>query len=213
MMLSVYVAMVAQLQVQSPAPTGTQFMVGGLAAQQTVQSHIDSSNDRLGGLLLGIEGAVVSDRITLRVRYGQGRISPKPGTSVAARDEVEGEALLGYRAVPWLTLWAGPSARAYTTPDGDQRWLIWTGRVSAHGTLVPGRLQSFIEVWGAVSGNVGNPPLKAGGRGSNGGLEVRLGDASPMWGRLSYRIESDHANGLRETVESLTLSLIYGLPQ
>ncbi|HTI05247.1 MAG TPA: hypothetical protein VL549_08025 [Gemmatimonadales bacterium] len=214
MILSMYVAMLAQLQTQSPSPlTGTQFTIGGLAAQQTVQSHVDGSNDRLTGLLLGIEGGLSSDRFALRVRYGQGRVNAKPGTNVAARDEVEGEALLGFRATPWLSLWAGPSARAYTTADGDQRWLIWSGRATARGTLIPGRMQSFIEVWGAVSGNVGNPALKAGGRGSNGGLEVRLGDASTLWGRLGYRIESVHADGLRETVESLTLSLLYGLPQ
>lgn len=204
----------AQVETQSPAAlTGTRFSVGGIAAQQIVQSHVDASSDRLSGLLLGIEGGLVSDRIALRVRYGQGRINPKPGASVDARDEVEGEALFGFRAMPWLTLWAGPSARAYTTPDGDQRWLIWSGRATAHGTLVPGRMQSFLELWGAVSGNVGNPPLKAGGRGANGGLEVRLGDASTLWGRLGYRIESVHADGLRETVESLTLSLMYGVPQ
>ena len=214
MMLSTYVAILAQLQTQAPAQlTGRQFMVGGLAAQQTVQSHVDGSNDQLTGLLMGIEGGFISDRFALRVRYGQGRVNPKPGTNVDARDEVEGEALFGFRAMPWLTLWAGPSARAYTTNDGDQRWLVWSGRATARGTLIPGRMQSFIELWGAISGTVGNPTLKAGGRGSNGGLEVRLGEASSLWGRLGYRIESVHATGLRETVESLTLSIFYGLPQ
>jgi hypothetical protein len=192
---------------------GMQFTVGGVGAQQTVQSHVDQVTDRFTGLLLGAEGSLVSDRFVVRLRYGEGRINPKAGSSAAARDVVEGEALFGLRAVPWLTLWVGPSARAYTTGDGDQRWLIWTGRATARGTLLPARMQTFVEVWGAFSGNVGTPPLKAGGRGAYGGLEARLGEASAWWGRLGYRIESPHAAGLRETVESLTLSLLYGLPQ
>jgi hypothetical protein len=73
-------------------------------------------------------------------------------------------------------------------------------------------MQTFVELWGAFSGNVGNPAQKAGGRGAYGGLEARLGEGS-WWGRLGYRMESVHADALRETVESLTLSLLYGLPQ
>ncbi|MFN2570248.1 MAG: hypothetical protein ABR537_01360 [Gemmatimonadales bacterium] len=193
-----------------------QFTVGGVAAQEIVQSHVDASSDRFTGLVLGAEGGLVNDRFVVRLRYGQGRVNPKNGDglggSLDSRDVVEGEALFGFRALPWLTLLAGPSARAYTMGDIDERWLIWTGRVSARGELLPGRMQSFVEVWGALSGNVGDPALKARGRGANGGLEVHLGERA-LWGRLGYRIESTHAEGLRETVESLTLSLIYGLPQ
>lgn len=191
---------------------GIQYTVGGVAGQQIVQSHVDQTNDRFTGLLLGGEGSLVSDRFVVRLRYAEGRINPTAGSSVAARDAVEGEALFGFRAVPWLTLWAGPNARAYTTTDGDQRWLIWTARATARGTLLPTRMQTFVELWGAFSGSVGNPSIPAGGRGANGGLEVRLGEGS-WWGRLGYRIESMHADALRETVESLTLSVMYGLPQ
>lgn len=192
---------------------GVQFTVGGVAAQEIVQSHVDQVNDRFTGLVLGGEGALMSDRFVVRLRYSEGHINPKAGSSAEARDVVEGEAAFGFHATPWLTLWAGPSARAYTMGTTDQRWLIWTGRAAARGTLLPGRMQTFVEVWGAVSGNVGSPSLKAGGRGANGGLELRIGQESPFWGRLGYRIESTHAEGLRETVESVTLSFIYGFPQ
>jgi hypothetical protein len=191
---------------------GVQFTVGGTAGQEIVQSHVDQVTDRFTGLILGVEGVLISDRLMVRVRYGEGRINPKAGSNTDPREVVEGEALFGVRATPWLSLWAGPSARAYTMGDTDQRWLLWTARATARGTLLPGRMQTFVELWGAVSGNVGNPPIKAGGRGANGGLEMRLGDGN-LWGRLGYRIESPHAAGLRETVESLTLSVIYGLPQ
>jgi len=192
---------------------GMQFTAGGTAAQQIVHSHVDPANDRFSGLVLGAEGGLVSNHFVVRLRYGEGRVNPQSGSTAAARDVVEGEALVGLRATPWLTLWVGPSARAYTTADGDQRWLVWSGRVTGRGTLLPGRMQTFVELWGTFSGNVGDPPLKASGRGANGGLELRLGESSSFWGRLGYRIESTHAEGLRETVESLTLSVMYGLPQ
>ena len=192
---------------------GVQFTVGGVVAQEIVQSHVDQANKRFTGLVLGGEGALVSDRFVVRLRYGEGRINPKAGDSTASRDVVEGGAMFGFHATPWLTLWAGPSARAYTMGKTDQRWLIWTGRVTLRGTLLPGRMQSFVELWGAVSGNVGSPRLKAGGQGANGGLEIRMGQESPLWGRLGYSFESSHAPGLRETVESVTLSVIYGFPQ
>lgn len=189
-----------------------QFTVAGQASQEIVQSHIDATSTRFTGLMLGGEGMLVSDHFLVRVRYAEGRITSKED-SVDPRDVVEGEALVGYRATPWLTLWGGPSARAYTMGDSDERWLIWTGRVAARGSLMPGRMQTFVEVYGAFSGNVGDPPLRAGGRGANGGLEVRLGETGSFWGRLGYRMESAHGGSLRETVESVTLSIIYGLPQ
>lgn len=196
---------------------GVQFTAGGFAAQQMVHSHVDDllapADDRFSGMVLGAEGGLVTDRFVVRLRYAEGHVNPKAGSTAAARDVVEGEALVGVRAMPWLTLWVGPGARAYTTADGDQRWLLWSGRVTGRGTLLPGRMQTFVEIWGALSGKVGSPSIKAGGRGANGGLELRLSESSQFWGRLGYRIESSHADGMRETVESLTLSVIYGFPQ
>jgi hypothetical protein len=190
-----------------------QYTIGLMASQQIVQSRVEPTNNRLTGPILGFEGALISDRLIVRVRYGEGRVQPREGPDNNARDVVEGEALVGFHAVPWLTLWGGPSARAYTMGNTNQRWLIWTARATGRGTLVPGRMQSFVELWGAFTGSVGDPALPAGGRGFNGGLEVKLGRTTPLWSRLSYKMESTHASGLRETVESLTLSLIYGLPR
>jgi len=189
------------------------FTVAGIAGQQIVQSHVDNVTDRLTGPLLGAEGMLISDRLMLRVRYGEGRIKPEAGSTTEARDIVSGEALFGVRATPWLSLWVGPSARAYTIGESDQRWLVWSGRASARGALVPGRMQTYVELWGVFSGSVGNPAIKAGGRGARGGLEMRFGAQSSFWGRLGYGIESLHADGLRETAEALTLSIVFGLPQ
>jgi hypothetical protein len=193
------------------------FTVAGIVGQQIVHSTTEgilgSVSDRLTGPLLGAEGVLISDRLMVRVRYGEGHIKPQPGSSSESRDIVMGEALFGVRAAPWLSLWVGPSARAYTVGESDQRWLVWSGRASARGTLLPGRMQTYVELWGVFSGNVGNPSIKAGGRGASGGLEMRLGALSSFWGRLGYGIESLHADGMRETAEALTLSFVYGVPQ
>jgi hypothetical protein len=200
----------------APLALGAQalrFTAGALGSQEIVQSHVDSGFARYTGMVFGGEGNLITDRFQVRLRYAQGHVSAKSDTGTIGRDLVEGEALFGVRAMPWLTLWAGPTARAYTTADGDQRWLLWTARASARGTLMPGRMQTFLELWGGVSGSVGNPAEKAGGRGADVGLEMRLGDASQLWGRLGYHIDSNHADGLRETVEAITLAVVYGLPQ
>lgn len=196
---------------------GLRFTADAFGSQEIVQSHDDvalfPSFNRYTGLIFGGEGNLISERFVARLRYAQGHVTAKSDTGTLGRDLVEGEALFGVRAMPWLTIWAGPMARAYSTPDGDQRWLLWTARASARGTLMPGRMQTYLELWAALSGSVANPAQKAGGRGADVGLEMRLGDESQLWGRLGYRIDSAHADGLRETVEAITLSIVYGFPQ
>jgi len=189
------------------------FTAMGLAGQQLVQSTAADVTDKLSGHVIGFEGTMIGNPFMVRVRYGEGRINPKPESAAEARDVVSGEAMFGVRALPWLSLWVGPSARAYTVGESDQRWLVWWGRATARGTLMPGRMQTFVELGGVFGGNVGSPAVKAGGRMASGGLEMRFGAMSSFWGRLGYGIESLHADGLRETVETLTLSVIYGLPQ
>jgi hypothetical protein len=189
------------------------FTVAGLAGPQIVQSTDGDVTDKLSGHVIGFEGVMVGNPFMVRVRYGEGRINPKPGTDAESRDVVSGEAMFGMRALPWLSLWVGPSARAYTVGESDQRWLVWWARATARGALIPGRMQTYVELGGVFGGNVGNPAIKAGGRMASGGLEMRFGAMSNFWGRLGYGIESLHADGLRETVEALTVSVIYGLPQ
>jgi hypothetical protein len=189
----------------------SQLTFAGTAAHEIMQTSLDGATQRYTGMILGAEGLLVGRSFVARVRYAQGRVNAKD-VSADPRDLVEGEALVGLRVTPWLTVLAGPRAWAHTTGDADERWLLWTGRVAARGSLIPTRMQTFVEVWGALSGSHSNPAGTAGGRGANAGLEMRLGAVSSFWGRLGYRIESAHAEG-RETVEALTLSIIYGIPQ
>lgn len=182
--------------------------VGATAARQTVRSRLDTTRERLSGLAFSAEGLVTRGRVVARLRYGQGRVTPDTGIRIESRDVAEGEALLGLRALPWLTLWVGPHARTYHgTAFGDQRWLFWSGRASARGDLFPGRVASFVELWQGFAGSLSRPAASAIERGAEAGLELRLA-GRPFWGRLAYRVEQGRVDGgRRETVEAVTLTV------
>jgi hypothetical protein len=192
------------------AQTRWQVSLGATGGSETVRSRADSVRERLRGAVFSGEALVTRDRLALRLRYGQGHVTAASGT-VMARDVAEGEALLGYTARPWLTLWLGPHAHAYGTALGDQRWLFWSARASAHGSLFPGRLESFVELWQAFAGRVSRPASSSAGRGAEAGLQLQLRIASrPLWGRLAYRVEQGRVGASRrETVEAITLTVGY----
>lgn len=181
---------------------------GAAGAHEIVRSRIGTARDRLSGLVFSGEGVVTRGRLVTRLRYGQGRVT----SDTAARDVVEGEALLGYKARSWLTVWVGPHARTFVVSgQSDRRWLLWSGRVTARGSVFPGRVASFVELWQGFSGNVNRPAGSAAGGGAEAGLELRLTPPRrPLWGRLAYRIEQGRLeNGRRETVEAITLTVGY----
>jgi len=179
------------------------FGVGG--AREIAQSRVGTTRERASGLVLSGEAVATRGRFAARVRYGQGRVK----NDSAGRDVTEGEALLGYKARPWLTLWVGPHARTFVVPgQSDRRWLLWSGRVTARGSLFPGRLESFVELWQGFTGRLSAPAGSASGGGAEAGLELRLA-RHPVWGRLAYRIEQGRVSGggRRETVEAITLTV------
>jgi hypothetical protein len=186
--------------------------VGVTGAREIVRSRTGGdTTERLSGAVFSGEATATRGRFALRLGYGQGRVTPDTGASILSRDVAEGQLLVGYRARPWLTLWAGPHARTYYgTSLGDQRWFFWSARASARGGLFPGRVESFAELWQSVSGSGGPPSgASASGRGAEVGLFVRLA-ARPFWGRVGYRVEQGRlGNGRHETVEQLTLTLGY----
>ncbi len=201
-------AALSALSPQLAAQARWEISLGATGGRETVRSRTDSLRERLGGAVFTGEAMVTRDRLALRLRYGQGHVTADTGT-LMARDVAEGEALLGYTARPWLTLWLGPHARAYDTALGDQRWLFWSARVSARGNVFPGRVESFVELWQAFAGRVSRPASSAGGRGAEAGLQLRLA-SRPLWGRLAYRVEQGRVGaGRRETVEVVTLTVGY----
>ena len=178
---------------------------GTAGAQEIVRSRVGPTRERLSGLVFSGEAVATRGSLVARLRYGQGRVAK----DTAARDVVEGEALLGYKARPWLTLWVGPHARTFAvTGLSDRRWLFWSGRVTARGSLFPGRVESFVELWQGFTGSLSRPAGSAAGGGAEAGLELRLA-RRPLWARLAYRIEQGRAGSRRETVEAITLTVGY----
>lgn len=187
------------------AQTGGRWNVsfGAAGAQEIVHSRVGPTDERLSGSLFAGVGLATRGRFVARLRYGQGRVTDDS----AGRDVVEGEALLGFKPRPWLTVWAGPHARTFVVPgQSDRRWLLWSGRVTARGSLFPGRVESFVELWQGVTGSLNRPAESVSGGGAEAGVEVRLA-RRPFWGRLGYRIEQGRAGTRRETVEAVTLTI------
>jgi len=179
------------------------FGVGG--AQEIAHSRIGTTRDRLSGLVLSGEAIATRGHFVARLRYGQGSVTSDTG----GRDVAEGEALLGYKARRWLTVWVGPHARTFVVPgQSDRRWLLWSGRVTARGSLFPGRVESFVELWQGFTGNINRPAGSVSGGGAEAGIELRLA-GRPFWGRLGYRIEQGRASARRDTVEAITLTVGY----
>jgi hypothetical protein len=178
---------------------------GASGGQEIARSRIGTTRERVSGMVFGGEGGATRGRFVARVRYGQGRVT----NDTAGRDVAEGEVLLGYKARPWLTVWVGPHARTFVVSgQSDRRWLLWSGRVTARGTLLPGRVASFVELWQGFTGSLSRPSESVTGGGAEAGLDLRLA-RRPVWGRLAYRVEQGRAGsiGRRETVEAITLTV------
>ena len=204
---------------QAQARWNVSFGAGG--GPEIAHSRIGTTRERVSGLVFAGEGGATRGRFVARLRYGQGRVT----NDTAGRDVAEGEALLGYKARPWLTVWFGPHARTFVVPGPDpeasiqdvteprivQGRKIWSGRVTGRGSLLPGRVDSYVELWQGVTGSLSRPAESASGGGGEAGLDLRLA-RHPIWGRLGYRIEQGRASGgaRRETVEAITLTVGYG---
>ncbi len=195
-------AFTAQLHAQSPW-TAT---FGAGAARAIVHSRFGSAQTRLTGSLLSGEAIATRGRLIARLRYGQGHVT----SDTAGRDVVQGEALVGYQARPWLGLWLGPRARTFVASGlSDRRWLFWTGGLGARGGIFPGRVDSFAELWLGFSGRLNRPAASASGRGVEFGLEAIV-PRRPLRLRLSYLVEQGRLDdGRRDTVEGFWLAARY----
>jgi hypothetical protein len=197
-------AVTAQLHAQSRWTV----TFGAGAAREILHLRFGSAQTRLSGSLLSGEAFVTRGRFVARLRYGQGHVTG----DTAGRDVVQGEALFGYQARPWLALWLGPRARTFVSPGlSDRRWLFWSGGLSARGAIFPRRIDSFAELWQGFSGRLNRPAAPARGRGVELGLEATL-PKRPVRLRLSYFIEQSRLDdGRRDTVEGFALAARYFL--
>jgi hypothetical protein len=149
-------------------------------------------------------------RFWLAGAYRQGTLKPDVGGG-ASQDLVDGLLLAQFRALPWLTVGAGPHARALVVPGSTEQWTFVEGRVRAEGEVIQGRVRAHVQLWTALSAHSNAPGTSAAGRGGEAGLTLSL-PRSPVWVRLVYAIDRASAGPRAETLEDVALSVGYGRP-
>lgn len=164
----------------------------------------------LSGVTIGGSGRIGSGRVSVEGAYRQGSLAADSGTALA-QDLVEARLMLAVRPVSWLTVLAGPHARAFITPGITERWMFIETRVRAEGEVVSPTVSSHVELWLALGGSVNSGGGSPSARGGEAGVTLRL-PRSPVWGRLAYAIDRATQPGTANvrTVEDVRLSIGIG---
>ncbi len=155
------------------------------------------------GTAFGIEGVISSSRFVLSIRYYEGSISTP--TAGSDQDIVEGEVMVWFRPVQWLSLVIGPHVRSLVNTRGTERWLFMEARLHSEVSLF-GPIRGYGDAWRVLAADVNVVEPFDNGYGIEGGLTVSLG-ALPLAFAIRYRNESATlAGGARlETVEQLAI--------
>lgn len=177
------------------------FTLGGSAVWE--ESKVSGFDVRRTGVLLDGRGTLAAGPLQLSLDYRQGSL----GTANPVNDRtlVEGRALLGLRLARWVLIELGPLARAYITPGGTERWLLWEGNARFEAQVLGPSVRTY-----AVLSRVLGSNLAAFGNGQAGaaGLTVRLG-RSPLSAQLGYWVnQANLSGGLRvETLQGVSVAL------
>lgn len=162
------------------------------------------SQDEVHGVVLGAEGRLAAEFLSLRLGYAQGTVEDDPGPS--RNLYVEGFALLGIEPVRGLELALGPTIRSRVVDGVRQRLVVWRLRGRYEGTILKPMIQGYVEA------TAGRPDWTAQDFatwwGGAVGLTVRPGNGHFGMG-ASYAIDEarNRGAGRRETTEALTITL------
>lgn len=200
---------VAALVAPPLAAQGLRFQGADAGLSRVVLLSATADGDqKLSGIVLGGQARTAIGRFVLALAYSQGRLSADSGPA-ADRDLVDGSLLVSAQPVPWLTVQAGPHARAFVSAlGGTERWLFWQVGARAERAVIPGLLLVHTELWLALASSVNVDPGSGRAHGGEVGLTIRA-PGSPLFGRLGYVVDRARlANGVRtETVERVILSV------
>ncbi len=179
-------------------------------ARVRFQSATAGAGQELSGFAFGARARVFVGIVSLDASYRQGRLSADTG-SASARDLAEGSVFLSVKPATWVLLQAGPQLRAYVTPGGTERWVMWEGRTFVEGPIVAGVLSAGAGGWVSLASQVNTNPGASGARGG----EVRMTLRPPHWPlvfRLSYTADQGQLrNGAgTETLEAVVVSVGIG---
>lgn len=203
--------LVAGLLAATPATARAQLTrligVGAGASAMNVERPGVQGRIRLSGVAPRF-GARIGGRLGVELTYVEGSLSADSG-SAADQDLVDGSALLAFRALPWLTLKAGPHLTGFVTPGGTERWLRWEARGRLENEMIPGRMRAHVELWTALATDV-NVAAGGTGRGAEAGLSLQPG-RSPVALRLGYAVDALLIDGGGTTaLQSVSFSLRFG---
>lgn len=194
----------------TPADAASQGKLSASAALElsaaSARSRLHDTSEAFGGVLFGGEASLTLGKLSLEVLYLEGGASSD--RNEADRDVVEGEAMLGFRALRWLSLKIGPHARSFVTAQGTQRWMFWELRLGADAALGTPVLKGYFEGWTSLATNLDVAESLDRARGLQGGIRLEP-QRSPVSFRIGYRMDHSRlADGLRlETMEHLMLAV------
>lgn len=197
---------VTDAQVSRTSVTGTLLLTR--LDRELVPVSGNPTNESFTGVALGLAGTVPLWRLELDVRYLNGNLgSSTPDLSL---DLVEAEMLVGLRPLPWFVVKAGPHARAFKTERSTERWLFWEIRARIEAGLLTPRLESYLELWGALVGNVNFGQSFGSGRGVEAGLTYQH-QSLPLLGRIGYRIDRGSVSGgsIFDSIQQVLIAVGY----
>ncbi|UCD25690.1 MAG: hypothetical protein JSW51_07200 [Gemmatimonadota bacterium] len=171
-----------------------------------VTETVESESSKLTGIAFGGRGVVTWRKLRLDLRYLEGGLSPE--AEAPDEDIVEGELMLGFVPLSWLTLRFGPHIRSFVTNQGTQRWIFWEGHVGGALELGTPRLITYFDLWHVFGANVDAVEEYDSGNGIEGGIRFTL-DRLPFWGKLAYRIDHSSlgAGSRSKTVEQMVFAI------
>jgi len=193
-----------------PATASPQGKMSASAALElsaaSAKSLVHDTSQTFSGVLFGGEASLALGKLSLDLLYLEG--SASSDGNEADRDVVEGEVMLGFHALRWLSLKIGPHARSYVTAQGTQRWMFWELRLAADAALGTPTLKAYFEGWTSLSTNLDVAESLDRAQGLQGGIRLEP-RGLPISFRLGYRMDHSRlADGVRlETIEHLMLAV------
>lgn len=176
-------------------------MSGGTPAPQT-----------LTGTLYGAEARLSLWRLYLTGEYRQGWLAPDEGQAPDSR-HLSARAAFGVRLLSWLAVEGGPLLERIGQPAGDQQLVRWRIGAVLGAPLITDLATGYVSFAGSVAGTgVEGVAMPAPSGGGEIGIIVAP-EGSPVWARLTYRLDREHLSFSRSrSVETVLVTLGVSVP-